>query len=531
MGARDEAAKWGLEVDRILRKYQDDSRNALNALAARGHLGISGHTQDMIVNLGQEVKRELTKANAKIYGEGLKQLAQRDEVEQKVAVGLAKLDLEKYKAQLENALALERAEAELDIDARQAELAIMKSEVEKRQAAIIEEKARIEAEVNYWKKLQVEAEGLSLEAEIALINEKVKTAEAQLPIIAELHKLIDAEYLLVAAEERRAAILPLVIEAEKKLAEVREAMIPLQVEKADARIDQAAAITQEAEVKKEIAELGYRRIELKDAQEDADHQIRLAENERDVAYRKYIEAQNLTELTKQQIKTILDELDEDAKHQLRIQEIENNQLREDTIRAQAATELARAEGRTTEIRASTEADHQIRQAELLNTEYHQDYLRTSVLTELLKIKGRTQAMKDEEAAQHELRMMEITRDQAHLEYVRADAAVTLAKSQAKTTLDEYDAMIRKTLVEMKKALEMDEKGYKLGLKWFWTNFELLHEIIATELERTLFSQELSSKLNSMLEEARDDCMTVRDSAWQKHENFSAHRQWRYITKG
>ena len=199
MGVKDEAAKWGQEVDTILRKYQQDTKTVLTTVAARGHLGLSGPGQEIIFNLGQETKRALTKANAEIFAKELKQLTQREEVDQKVAVGLARLELEQYKARMDNALALERAEAELDIQARKAELAILRSEIEKRQAAIIEERANIEAEINYYKRLQVEAEALSLDAEIALINEKVRTAEAQLPIIAELYKLIDAEYLLRSA--------------------------------------------------------------------------------------------------------------------------------------------------------------------------------------------------------------------------------------------------------------------------------------------------------------------------------------------
>jgi len=47
----------------------------------------------------------------------------------------------------------------------------------------------------------------------------------------------------------------------------------------------------------------------------------------------------------------------------------------------------------------------------------------------------------------------------------------------------------------------------------------------------LNSKEIASKLYVMIEEAKDDCRTIRESAWQKHENFGAHRQWRYITKG
>ena len=63
MGVKDEAAKWGQEVDTILRKYQHDTKTVLTTVAARGHLGLSGPGQEIIFNLGQETKRALTKAN------------------------------------------------------------------------------------------------------------------------------------------------------------------------------------------------------------------------------------------------------------------------------------------------------------------------------------------------------------------------------------------------------------------------------------------------------------------------------------
>jgi len=193
--------------------------------------------------------------------------------------------------------------------------------------------------------------------------------------------------------------------------------------------------------------------------------------------------------------------------------------------------LERTSGRTKIILAETEADSLARQKEIEANTYHQDYLRAQILTELLRIRGRTQEVKDGEAAEHELRMKEIIRDQAHLDYVRANAQVHLAQTQAATTLDEYTATITEALIAMKEALEKDERGYKIGLKWFWTNFELFHEILATELERGLFADELAVKMLNLLEGGRDDCKVTRASAHIKTEAFSAKQQWRYITKG
>ena len=237
---------------------------------------------------------------------------------------------------------------------------------------------------------------------LALIEEKVLTAQAHLPMINELYKLIDAEYLVVAAEEQRAAILPYVIEAEQRLADVRRTMIPLQMDKANARLEQAEAITAEVEVKRQIEELGYRRIELKAAEEDAQHDIREAE---------------------------------------------------------------------------------------------------------------------------------LTQNQANLEYIRADRAVQLARQQAETILKNYELFIKNQLIELRKALEMDEKGYRIDLQWFWKQWDLLHDVIALEFEKGLFDKELATKLGNLIDAARDDCRTVKDRAWKKHQTFAVRRSFEYITKG
>jgi hypothetical protein len=149
MAIRDEAGKWGLEVDTTLRAYQEKTKAVLGTMASRGRLCVPGAAQDAIVDLGQAVKRQLVKVNAELYQKERQKLAQVDETEQRVTVGLGKLDLEQYKARLENALALERAQADFDLTARKAELAIMRSEIERRMAAIIEEQAKIEAENKY----------------------------------------------------------------------------------------------------------------------------------------------------------------------------------------------------------------------------------------------------------------------------------------------------------------------------------------------------------------------------------------------
>ena len=272
-----EAAKWGQEVDTIARKFVDTERSILADAAGRGFCAAPGAALQNIQDVALAAKAQLTEANTKLYAEQMDRAFKEEDTQQKVVFGLAKLDAELYKAEVDNALLIEKAESDMTLNERRAMIEEMKSDVDKRQAAIIEEKADIEHEVNYWKLQAIEAEGLALDAELQLAREKVKTAEEKLKVINALYEVIAAEQLVLLAEQRRAATLQKVVEAEKQVAEIQKTMIPYMIQKADARLVQAEAIKEEAYAKKEIEELGYRRIELKQQQEDAEHQLRGAE--------------------------------------------------------------------------------------------------------------------------------------------------------------------------------------------------------------------------------------------------------------
>lgn len=301
----DEAAKWGQQVDGLTRKLRGTVRGALSDAAARGFEVVPGPTMQVVIEATVETKVALTQANQKLYQEGIAQVEKAADTDQKVILGLAKLDFEAYKAALENELELQKAWADLQEKERRAVIEMLKSDVDKRQAAIIEEKALIEHEVNYWKGLAIEAEGLALDAEVELANEKVKTAEEKMKIIEWLYKVIEAEQLVIAAEYIKAAALEKLIIKETELIEVKKTMIPLQKRKAAAKIEQAEAITEEAEVRKEIEELGYDRIELRAAQEEADHQIRMAEEDYEEARVAYTRADRATEYARLQNRTTM----------------------------------------------------------------------------------------------------------------------------------------------------------------------------------------------------------------------------------
>ncbi|MFZ5452425.1 MAG: hypothetical protein ACOZF2_11245 [Thermodesulfobacteriota bacterium] len=289
---RDESAKWSHAVNEAAQKLEDATQEALARNAARGFPGPTGPTLALILQAGHETQMHLTQANAQIYGEQRQRIFEVEEFALKLAVEAAKLLMDWYKAQLLNDLAMEQAEYEAQIDRWRGDIIHINAETERREAAIIYAKAEIEHEINGYKKQQLEAEFLTLDAEVRLIDAKIATAEAKLQIIDSLWEVIRAEHLVVAAEQRRAAALQLVLEAKKRLAEVQKTMVPLYLEKAHAREEQAEATIEEAEVKRRIEELGYDRIRLRDAQEAADHEVREAEGDYEIAQ------ENLTRITK-----------------------------------------------------------------------------------------------------------------------------------------------------------------------------------------------------------------------------------------
>jgi len=331
-----EAAKWGQAVDATAKKFADTREEALAEAAGRGFSCAPGATLKAIQEVSLAAKAQLNEANAKIYAEQMERALKEEETEQRIVFGLAKLDAEAYKAEVDNALLLEKAEAELTLDEKRAYIENLKSEVDKRQAAIIEEKADIEHEVNYWRLQAIEAEGLALDAEVQLAHEKVKTAEEKMKVINVLYEVIAAEQLVLLAEQRRAATLQEVIAAEKEVAEIKKTMIPYMVQKADARLLQAEAVKEEAQARKEIEELGYRRIDLKKAEEDAQHQLRVAELALEKARGEVAKWDQMTELARQQSRTALVNYETALKEELMPRE---EDLREQASRFDIARRL------------------------------------------------------------------------------------------------------------------------------------------------------------------------------------------------
>lgn len=312
----DEAAQWAQEHDTLTRKHREEVDAALTDAAGRGFVAPPGATLGLILESRFQAKLKATEANAKIFQTMTERRLKEEETDQKVILGLARLDLELLKADNDNAHDLAKAWMDMTMDERKAAVQRLQSDVEKRQAYIIEERAIIEHEVNYWKGLAIQAEGIAIDAEVQLAREKVKTAEEKLRIIEYLYQVIQAEQVVIAAEIHRAEVLETVIARQKVVAEVKKTMIPLYEDKAAARLQEAEAIKEEAVYRRRIEELGYRRIDLKRAQEDADHQVRLAEEENEEARYAYTKAERTTTLTQAEARTMLLEYENIIKAQL-----------------------------------------------------------------------------------------------------------------------------------------------------------------------------------------------------------------------
>lgn len=302
---KDEAAKWAAQVDEAARKMKTAIKGALGNAAASGFDDVPGPAMAQVAEACVAAKITLTQANGKIYADAVEAEEKAAEVERKVAFGFARLDMEAYRARLENAHDLEKATDDHGVEVQRARVERLRSEVERGQVAIIEERAKIEADIDEWRLVGIAAEDDALDAEVDLSNERVRTARARLAIIDHLHAVIEAEQLVLDAERRKAAIMEQLVVAEQAVLEARRGLIPLQKQKATARLAEADAIRQEAEVKRDIEELGYERIAVKRSEDAAEHRIRQAEEDHEEARLLLTRAERQTEYARAQLRTAL----------------------------------------------------------------------------------------------------------------------------------------------------------------------------------------------------------------------------------
>lgn len=302
---KDEAAKWSAGVDEAIRKMAKDRKAALSEAAAAGFDLVPGTAMEAVTEAAVVAKLTMTQLNGKIYGDGLQIIEKAEETDEKVAFGFAKLDMQAYRAQIENALDVEKAEADYGVETQRARVERLKSDVERGQVAIIQERAAIEQEIDEWRLYAIAAEDDTLDAEVDLANEKVRTAQAKLAIIEHLYAVIAAEELVLGAERRKAIAMEELIAAEALVVEAKRGLIPQQRQKAAARIEQAEAIRSEAEVRRDIEELGYDKIAVKQAEDAAEHAVKQAELTFETARLLFTRADLSARLFSDELKTAL----------------------------------------------------------------------------------------------------------------------------------------------------------------------------------------------------------------------------------
>ena len=284
---KDEQAKWAKLVEDNAAAYLKAVDEGLDKDASRGFCAPAGDTMNMILAVAHEARGKIVEGLGEIYQKQNERVIQMDEVDTKLMLAGAKLEMEYVKAQLVNLLELETAQMEANVSMSKSEVERRGIEIDKRQAALIMAKAEIEHSVNFFKRKAIEAEGLTLEGEQRLAQAQLETETEKLKIIDALYEQIAAEELVVVAEERKAAALQLVIEAERRLVEVKQDMIPYMQEKAEAKEEQAQAITDETVWNTKIVQLGYVKNDLVLSQETAEQRIREAENDVHMAQLEY----------------------------------------------------------------------------------------------------------------------------------------------------------------------------------------------------------------------------------------------------
>ncbi len=300
-----ENAKWAQAVNAVTEQYDKARKEGLEMAAAMGFAAPTGPVLEHVLFVGLDAKQKLTEANAKIYQEERERLFKLGELELKMAIGWAKLALKAYQQGLLNRLAIEEAEAEAAKTRARGDLERLNSEIEARQADIIRMRADIEAEINFWRRMLIDAERLSLDAEAALINARMQTAEEKLKTIEPIYEVIAAQELVIKAELKKADALALLAEAEGRVAAIKKEMVPFYLRKAEAREQLADATIREAEVEKARIELGYQRLALKDAQEIAEDAIRDAEIAYELAQSAYVRAEEARQVAQAEVRTLL----------------------------------------------------------------------------------------------------------------------------------------------------------------------------------------------------------------------------------
>ena len=265
-----EHSKWAIKRMPVVAEYLGGVKGALEDSASRGFVVVPQNTLDAIVEVGDIAQLKLVDANGRLYGEQVGILLEQAEFDAKLEAAYARLELALYVQGLLDAIAYEKAQIDEAFKMDKAYGRKLDADVDKRNYAILIGKADIESLLIDYQIREVEAERLGLDKELELIAAQVETAEERLKMIEWLNQLIIKERAILELEKQRAVILQAVIAIKEELAAIKEGMIPMYESLADAKLQQANAITNEIQWKEAIINLGFDRIDLKGAQVAAD---------------------------------------------------------------------------------------------------------------------------------------------------------------------------------------------------------------------------------------------------------------------
>lgn len=293
-----EHAKWATKRRPVMNEYVNGVKEALNNSAERGFSKPPANMIGNIVEIGKITKLKLIDANGALYQEQSNIIYQQAEFDAKMVWEYDKLILATYIQDLLNALAIENAQMDEAFKMDKAYINKLKADIDARNYDLIIGKADIDSQLIDYKIREVEAERLGLGKELELIAAQIITAEERLKIIPWLNELIIKERAILVLEEQKAVVLQAIIAIERDLAAIKESMIPLYEEKADAKTQQAMAITDEVQWKEALINLGFDRIDLKATEVAAD----ITENEKKELLEEYqlnlIKASNALDLAK-----------------------------------------------------------------------------------------------------------------------------------------------------------------------------------------------------------------------------------------
>lgn len=304
---KDESAKWAQVVHKATDEFEKTMETVLTGNAGRGFVSPTGPSLASILKSSHGAQNALTEENAKIYAEQRAVIYRVEEFDLKLTVEINKMDLEFYRSEILNDIAIEQATQESNLEEWRADIQRINTEINKREVKLIRAKADVEHELNSYKMSQLKTEYQTLTPESELIEAKIVTASMKLKILDSLWKVITAEQLTVVSEQRRSKALALLVESKERLAILQQEMVPLYESKADARIVLADATKEEAQYREEIEKLGYQKKILEDTTQGVEHQIREAENDYEYAKELLTKATSTTALLREQSSRLLQE--------------------------------------------------------------------------------------------------------------------------------------------------------------------------------------------------------------------------------